>query len=132
MIKLKVGIAGFVIGTVALFAACSVDWNSKTEFINSGGAGLGLYTSIGTNYLGQVKVVAGYTSTTPRNLYCTLSEKSCYGVWSLTSSYTKTNVTSWAVDSGWVDAVDTESNGIKATCRIVNAQQASTTYEYSH
>lgn len=117
------------LASIVAAMACSYDWNQKTEFINSNGANLGLYTSIGTNYEGKIRVIAGYTSDVERVLVCTHSTKSCYGNWFILSQFNVTN-RSYAVDSGWVNPIGANAQGIKSSIRIQNAQQANASYEW--
>ncbi len=118
----------FVASVVAAMA-CSYNWNQKTEYINSNGASLGLYTSISTNYEGDIRVIAGYTSDVERVLVCKHSTKSCYGNWFTLSEFTVTN-RSYAVDSGWVNPVGADAQGISSSIRIQNAQSAIASYEW--
>lgn len=132
MKKFKIGIATFIAATVAVFAACDlVSWNDKWEYISSG-TNPGVWTSISTNYLGQVRIQAGYTGSTDKVLLCQFKVKNCLGVWEVWDDYTVTN-RSWAVDSGWWNKDYVEDyHGIYVKCRIQNSITGSANYEYAH
>lgn len=131
MRKIKIGITAFIAATVAVFAACDlVTWNDPHTYISSG-SNPGIWTSISTNYLGQVRVQAGYTGSEEKVLLCKFKVKNCFGLWDVWDDYTVTN-RSWTVDSGWWWPNDVEEQGISSYCRIQNSITGTANYEYKH